>query len=160
MALKTPDPKMQKKWEEQEYPKHLRRHPRDKAYVIVQDTHEEQAQLAAWNSDATSAGSTDPAFPKWMFHASEKPRMVKTSDEEHALGLGWFDTIGAAVEDASKTHKLTPAIKQLGDSDPSKPSAGAGAADGATETGHGAAPATTPVQTAGSGTKPAQKPSR
>lgn len=34
-------------------------------------------------------------YPKWLYHASEAPKIVSTKDEHEALGKGWEETPAA-----------------------------------------------------------------
>lgn len=35
---------------------------------------------------------SDSGFPKWLYHKTEGARIIKSSDEEKALGQGWADS--------------------------------------------------------------------
>lgn len=46
-----------------------------------------------------SSGYVHKEFPKWKYHALEIPVIVKSKDEENALGDGWHDAPVIATED-------------------------------------------------------------
>lgn len=66
--------------------------------VIVQDEDEEARVLASWNVD----GVDRVAYPRYLFHPTQQPKMVRSVEEEQGLGTNWFATIAEAAEAAGK----------------------------------------------------------
>lgn len=47
-------------------------------------------------------------YPKWLYHKSEEPKVVKSKEEHEALGKGWEESPEAFAEkkaEASKADK-------------------------------------------------------
>lgn len=72
---------------EQSYPREMQ-----PPQIVVQSPEEEESVLASWGDYANRVH-----YPRWMFHASEEATMVRSHDEEIALGAGWFPTIKEAI---------------------------------------------------------------
>lgn len=95
------------------YPRHLVPPGGDPMtdFVVVNDEHEEAAQKAMWN---VGNGEAIAGYPKWMFHPTKPPVMVRSKAEEDAHGRGWYPTPSEAVAAAGGAPVPVPvAVPQM-----------------------------------------------
>lgn len=68
------------------------------AQIVVHTAADENARRAEWNLQAPDQVS----YPRWLFSATEPPRMVYSIGEEDALGNSWYPTVKEAIEAATR----------------------------------------------------------
>ncbi len=76
---------------QQTYPKVMEPPP-----LMVESAKEEAIVRASWKDTGAEAVDTD-SYPKTFFHLTLPPVVVRTREEEEALGPGWYPTIAAVI---------------------------------------------------------------
>lgn len=73
--------------------------------IIVNNQDEEDAVSAGWR---TAGGDEVQSviYPRWMFHATKEPVLVKNLAQETNLGDGWYPSLGA-LKDATEGRSPT-----------------------------------------------------
>lgn len=56
-------------------------------------------------------------FPKYLFHATERPRLVQTAEQQAAMGPDWFESAGEAKA-AAEAKAIADAAAAAGDPAP------------------------------------------
>lgn len=95
-------------YDAQEYPKEML-----PPQVVVNSSEEEESMLASWHGKTGRVN-----YPRWMFHAEKEAVMVRSHDEQVALGAGWFPTVKEAIAAAQadvRNYKQPSEREQLMD---------------------------------------------
>lgn len=82
--------------------------------VVVYSADEERAKRSAWRAEGGDDYVED-AYPKWLFHPTQKPQFVTTREQEISMGKGWFATPAEAQEAAERlgsSEGVEPAINK------------------------------------------------
>ena len=82
---------------EQEYPKEML-----PPQVVVNSPEEEESMLASWHGKTGRVN-----YPRWMFHAEREAVLVRSHDDQVALGAGWFPTVKEAIESAQAAVRVS-----------------------------------------------------
>jgi hypothetical protein len=53
-------------------------------------------------NDESPVALTVTSFPTWVYHRTEKPRLLHTVTDFHALGAGWADTPAAFTQKGTR----------------------------------------------------------